>query len=112
MPAPAGSVGELLAALDGVIQVRDSEVQVLDEQRLQGEPVDTLAYSAVFGSGEVKEAARWLLWATAQAVGLYPASIHDLYMAAGRGEYDHAATRATNVRGMAYDDGRTLIQVA
>ena len=112
MPTPAGSVGELLAALDGVIQVRDNEVQVLDEQRLQGEPVDTLAYSAVFGSGEVKEAARWLLWATAQAVGLYPASIHDLYMAAGRGEYDHATTPAINVRGMAYDVGRTIIQVA
>lgn len=112
MSNTSGSVAELLGALEGVIAVHDEQIKVLDEAALQGEATDILAYSAVFGSREVKRAARWIIWATAQAVGLYPASIHDLYMAAGRGEFDHATTPAINVRGMSYDFARTIIRTA
>lgn len=112
MPKVSGSVEELLRELDGVLAVRGDAVEVRDELALQSDATDTLAWSAVFGPPEVKEAARWLIWATAQAVGLYPASIHDLYMAAGRYEYDHATTPAINVRGMAYDFARTIIRTA
>jgi fructose/tagatose bisphosphate aldolase len=112
MSNTSGSVAELLGALEGVIAVRDEQVEVLNEAALQGEATDILAYSAVFGSREVKGAARWIIWATAQAVGLYPASIHDLYMAAGRGEFDRATTPAINVRGMSYDFARTIIRTA
>ena len=112
MPKASGSVEELLRALDRVIAVRDGGLEVRDEAALQGDATDLLAYSAVFGSDEVKEAARWLIWSVAQAVGLYPASIHDLYLAAGRYEYDHATTPAINVRGLAYDVARTIIRTA
>jgi fructose/tagatose bisphosphate aldolase len=108
----SGSAAELVAALDGVIAIRGEQIEVLDEAALQGEATDRLAYSAVFGSREVREAARWILWTTAQAVGLYPASIHDLYMAAGRGEFSNATTPAINVRGMAYDFARAVIRTA
>lgn len=112
MPQASGSIAELLAALDGAIAIRDGGVEVQDEAALRGPVVDRLATDAAFGQADVQEAARWLLWATAQAVGLYPASIHDLYMAAGRFEYDHATTPAINVRGMAYDFARTVIRTA
>lgn len=106
------SIPELLAALDRVIAINGETVDVLDEAALQGEATDRLAYSAVFGPRPVKAAARWIIWMTAQTVGLYPASIHDLYMAAGRGEFDHATTPAINVRAMAYDFARTVIRTA
>ena len=106
----AGGIPALLRALDGIIEVVDDEVKVLDEAALAGEATDTLVYSAVFGSDTVKAAARWIIWTTAQAVGLHPASIHDLYLAAGRGEYEQATTPAINVRGMSYDFARTIIR--
>ncbi len=108
----SGSVAALLGALDGVLAVRGEQIAVLDESALAGEATDRLVYSAVFGSDEVREAARWLIWSAAQAVGLYPASIHELYTAAGRGEYAHTTTPAINVRGMSYDFARTIIRTA
>jgi fructose/tagatose bisphosphate aldolase len=112
MAQASGSIEELLSALEGAIAVRGDAVEVRDELALQGDVTDALVYSAVFGAPEVREAARWLIWATAQAVGLYPASIHELYLAAGRYEYDHATTPAINVRGMSYDLARTIIRTA
>lgn len=112
MPQASATVAELVRALDGVVAIRGNEIDVRDETKLQGAALDTLVWSAVFGSNEVKEAARWLIWSIAQRVGVYPASIHDLYMAAGRYEYDHATTPAINVRGMAYDFARTVIRTA
>ena len=106
----AGGIPALLRALRGTVEVLDDEVKVLDEAALQGEPTDTLVYSAVFGSDSVKAAARWIIWTTAQAVGIYPASIHELYLAAGRGEYGNATTPAINVRGMSYDFARTIFR--
>ncbi|HYI24412.1 MAG TPA: class II fructose-bisphosphate aldolase, partial [Thermomicrobiales bacterium] len=40
------------------------------------------------------------------------ASIHDLYMAAGRGEYSNATTPAINLRMMAYDLAQTVFDAA
>jgi fructose/tagatose bisphosphate aldolase len=64
----------------------------------------------VFGEGDVKAASRWLIQALAPAMGAWPASIHDLYMAAGRREYANVTTPAINVRGMAYDLARIIFQ--
>ena len=106
----AGGIPALLRSLRGVLEVLDDEVKVLDEAALAGEATDTLVYSAVFGTDSVRPAARWIIWTTAQAVGIHPASIHELYMAAGRGEYCNATTPAINVRGMSYDFARTIIR--
>ena len=48
--------------------------------------MDTLVYTAVFGDPDEREHARWLIWELGQAVGVQPSSIHDLYIARGRGE--------------------------
>ena len=42
-------------------------------------------WKTVFGDGATREYARWLIWELAQAVGVRPASIHELYMARGKG---------------------------
>lgn len=112
MTQASASVADLVRSLDGVVDVREDGVVIQDASRLSGELTDVLAWSAVFGDGDVRDAARWLIWSAAQAVGIYPASIHDLFMAAGRYEYDHATAPAINVRGMAYDFARAVIRTA
>ena len=74
--------------------------------------MDTLVRAAVFGEGAEKEYARWLIWEIGQAVGVRPASIHDLYMARGRGEIGGFTVPAINVRGMAYDTARSIFRTA
>lgn len=74
--------------------------------------MDHLARQAVLGSAEEKERARWLLWETGQRAGVRPASIHELYLARGRGEVPPFTTPAINVRVMAYDTGRAIFRAA
>src|SRR4029078_8278081 len=55
---------------------------------------------------------RWLIWELGQAVGVQPASIHELYMARGRGEVHGFTVPAINARGMAYDTARAIFPTA
>jgi fructose/tagatose bisphosphate aldolase len=79
---------------------------------LAGPATDTLAWSAVFGGAATLEAARWLLWEIGQEVGVRPASIHELYLARGRGEVHGFTVPAINIRGLAYDSARALFRAA
>lgn len=67
---------------------------------------------AVFGQAEEREAARWLLWELGQATGARPASIHDLYLARGRGECGGFTVPAINIRMLAYDTARAVFRAA
>src|SRR5678816_3234536 len=58
------------------------------------------------------EAARNLLWDLGQSTGVKPASIHDLYLAAGRGELGGFTVPAINVRMLAYDTARAAIRAS
>lgn len=44
--------------------------------------------------------------------GIYPSSIHDFYMAAGRGEFSGFTVPAINLRSMTYDLARAIFRVA
>jgi fructose/tagatose bisphosphate aldolase len=94
------------------ISVLDGKVSVRNEAALTSDKTDRLVRSAVFGEKEEKEYARWLLWEIGQAVGVRPASIHDLYMARGRGEIHSFTVPAMNVRGLSYDTGRSIFRTA
>jgi hypothetical protein len=90
----------------------DSKVTVHDESVLTGEKMDALVREAVFGDDKTREYARWLIWELGQAVGVRPSSIHELYMARGRGEVHGFTVPAINVRGAAYDTARSIFRVA
>jgi fructose/tagatose bisphosphate aldolase len=98
--------------LKGAIEVRDDRVVVLDEAKLASPLMDELVRAAVFGSDEAKEYARWVIWEAGQQVGVRAASIHDLYVARGRGEVGGFTVPAINVRGVAYDTGRAIFRTA
>src|SRR5213078_1253061 len=74
--------------------------------------MDELARQAVFGAPEEREQARWLIWEIGQQAGVRPASIHELYLARGRGAVRPFTTPAINIRVLAYDSGRAVFRAA
>jgi fructose-bisphosphate aldolase class II len=102
----------ILKSYPGILEFKDGRIIVKDEKRLP-EKMDSLIHEAVFGAPETLAAARWLIWETGQALGLRPASIHDLYTARGRGEIDKVFTvPAMNLRMLAYDSARAVFRAA
>jgi hypothetical protein len=96
----------------GAVTVADGHVTVHDPAPLQSEQLDQLVHEAVFGEPVAREHARWLIWEIGQAVGVKPASIHDLYIARGRGECGGFTVPAINVRGASYDTARAIFRQA
>src|SRR6476620_3165244 len=80
---------------------------------LSADRIDRLVWTAVFGADpELRGTARWTLKTAAAATGVRPASIHDLYIAMGRGDAGGFTVPAINVRAMAYDTARAVIRAA
>jgi fructose-bisphosphate aldolase class II len=94
------------------VTVHDGQVSVSREAALAAPAMDSLVRLAVFGDADERESARWLIWELGQAVGVRPASIHELYMARGRGEVHGFTVPAINVRGMTYDTARSIFRTA
>ncbi len=105
-------VGRTSLAASAVEVTGDGRVVVRDEAALASPAMDELVQVAVFGEGEARAQARWLIWEIGQAVGVRAASIHELYMARGRGEIGGFTVPAINVRGVAYDTGRAIFRTA
>ena len=94
------------------VSVRDHSVTINTESALASDTMDQLARHAVFGGEHERNYGRWLIWEIGQAVGVRAASIHDLYMARGRGEIGGVTVPAINVRGMSYDTARAIFRTA
>ena len=106
------SVKELLAYLQDVVTVSDEKVTVTNEAGLP-DKMDDLVYTAVFGAGLVRETARWLLWEIGQVIGVYPASIQQLYMEVGTDDAPSNFTvPAMNIRAMNYNTSRAVFRAA
>src|SRR3954451_23340836 len=94
------------------VTVLDGRVTVHDESAIATPAMDRLVNTAVFGDADEREDARWLIWEIGQAVGVQPSSIHDLYLARGRGETGGVTVTAMNIRGMTYETARALFRSA
>lgn len=104
--APASVV----RALGASATIANGRFALHDEAALASPMMDTLVRLAVFGDATEQEWARWAIWEAGRAVGTFSASIHDLYMARGRGDIPPVTVPAMNVRGMAYDTGRAIFR--
>ena len=105
------TVKELTDALKPVATVMTDRVTVSKDA--SPDLIDALAHTAVFGADpEVRGTARWVLHSLANAAGIRFASVHDLYMAVGRGDAGGFTVPAINVRAMAYDSGRAVMRAA
>ena len=109
------SADALVARLDGIARITGDRLEVDDVARLRQELIDELAFEAVFNPDIAqREAARWLIWSAAQTLGSGSASIHELYVARGRGEFEPTAftVPAINVRASAYLTARQAFAAA
>ena len=98
--------------MKGAVEVEDGKVHVKNEAALASPEMDELVRAAVFGDQDTRDNAKWLIWEIGQAVGVVPSSIHDLYMARGRGETGGYTVPAINVRGMVYDTARSIFRTS
>src|SRR4029077_1109550 len=84
----------------------DGEQLIVSQpERFASEVIDNVVFDAVFNEdSRLRDAARWLIWEASQALGCPSASVHELYMARGRGEFDPTrfTVPAVNVRASAY----------
>lgn len=102
----------LAKALEGTVRVNGDAVEILDADAVRADLIEQLAWTSTFGAGDVQESARWLIRQIAVAMGAYPASIQDLYLAAARDEYRNITTPAINVRGDTMEFAGTIFRAA
>ena len=100
------------SAVGAAIAIDAGRLTVKDEAALKSPMMDTLVRLAVFGDAAEKDWARWVIWEAARAVGTYSASIHDFYMARGRGDVKGVTVPAMNIRGATYDTTRSIWRTA
>jgi fructose/tagatose bisphosphate aldolase len=113
MPNVAESVSDLIRRLDGILRIDGGSVVVIDAERLRGEGIRDLAWTAAFTTdAAIAEAAQWLVWEVAQATGARSASIQDLYLARARGEVDGFTVPAINIRAQTFDMARIAFETA
>jgi fructose-bisphosphate aldolase, class II len=112
-PTPAASVTELMAMLSGSAHVADGRLVIDDEAQMRSDGIRALAWSATFSDDkDVIDAARWIVWEASQLLGAPSASIHDLYMARGRGEVHGFTVPAVNLRTQVFDMAATMCRAA
>src|SRR5215813_6515597 len=108
-----GSVKEMTDAVKPAATVLSDRVSVTNPSAITGGLVDRLAWAGAFGAdAEIKGAARWIIANLPAAAGIRLASIHELYLAMGRGEAGGFTVPAINVRAMAYDTARAVVRSA
>ena len=113
MPNVAESPADLIASLSGVAHIADGRLVIDDEARFRSQAAADLAWTAAFTKDDpTAEAARWIVWEASQALGARSASIHDLYLARGRGEVSGFTVPAINIRAQTFDMARTFFETA
>jgi fructose/tagatose bisphosphate aldolase len=111
----SASADDLLARLDGTARIEGSRLVVTDPPRFRRDVIERLVNDAVFNpEAELRDAARWLIWSASQALGCGSASIHELYMARGRGEFSPTrfTVPAINSRAVTYLTARQAFAAA
>ena len=98
--------------MNGAVSVLDGQVTIVDEGAIASPAMDSLVYTAVFGDEDSRDNARWLIWEIAQHIGAIPSSIHNLYLARGRGETRGYTVPAINIRALTYDTARSIFRTA
>jgi fructose/tagatose bisphosphate aldolase len=112
-PTPAASVSELLRALAGVAHLDGERLVIDDERAFRDRGVREIVWAATFSeTAEVVEAARWLTWEASQQLGCPSWSIHELYMARGRGEVGGFTVPAVNLRTQVFDMAAAMCRAA
>jgi len=113
MPHVATSPADLMTTIGAAAHLDGDRLVIDDEKAFRDTTVRDLAWTAAFATDEeAQEAAQWLIWEASQELGALSASIHELYMARGRGEVSGFTVPAVNLRAQTFDMARTLFETA
>ncbi len=94
------------------IQLDGTTVKVTDTKEFR-KHVPKLVEISALGTGKAQGWSRYLIRAAALEMGILPASIHDLYLARGRGEAPMTwTTPAFNLRALSYNAARAMFRAA
>ena len=104
---------DLLNLLDGSVALKDDQITIVDAEKLRGS-IEKLVKKAVLEEDDLERfIARYLVRVVAAAAGVYPNSIHDLYMARGRGDVPNNFTvPAINLRGLTFYAAKIIFEIA
>jgi fructose/tagatose bisphosphate aldolase len=109
MPHVAASPADLIERIRPAAHLDGDRLGIDDEAAFRDSAIRDLAWTAAFAEDDpTREAAQWLVWEASQALGALSASIHELYMARGRGEVSGFTVPAINLRAQAFDMARTV----
>ncbi|GAB1469989.1 class II fructose-bisphosphate aldolase [Chloroflexota bacterium] len=105
-------VQQLLDLVEHSLSVHGTTVRVLDAAKFR-KNVGKLVERSALASDSTAGWSRFLVRAAALELGVYPASIHDLYMARGSGEAPMTfSTPAFNLRALSYHAARAMFRAA
>lgn len=101
------------APLGDAVQVSEGPaVEVHDPAKLRGR-IEAVVRTGVIGEQPDRSMAHWLIRELALQAGARPASIHDLYLARGRGETrDDFTVPAMNLRALPFYAARAVLRAA
>jgi len=103
---------ELIQLVENSITADQNSVQVTDVDVFQ-KKVWKLVKESALENGTSAAIARFLVRGAALDLGIYPASIHELYLARGRGDVPTTFTvPAINLRVLPFDAARVVFKVA
>ncbi len=106
------NVDDMKAPLKGIVTLTNGTLKVGNQDKFR-KLAYALVYNSIFNADkDVQELCRWLIRSGADACGVRPASIHDLYMARGRGECHGFTVPAINIRGLTFDVASTIFKAA
>ncbi|HET9084332.1 MAG TPA: class II fructose-bisphosphate aldolase [Candidatus Limnocylindrales bacterium] len=112
MPHVATSPADLMTTIEAAAHIDGGRLVIDDEKALRDVAIRDLAWTAAFADDATKGAAQWLVWEASQELGALSASIHELYMARGRGEVHGFTVPAINLRAQTFDMARTVFETA
>lgn len=105
-------LNEIIQSVGGCLEADKTSVRVTDEPALRKNIAALVQISALAG-GEKAAMARFLVRGAAQDLGIIPSSIHELYIARGRGDVPRTFTvPAINLRVMAFDAASVVFNIA
>jgi fructose/tagatose bisphosphate aldolase len=113
MPHVANSPADLIESIRGAARIDGDRLVIDDERTFRDTAIRDLAWTAAFSEDDTaREAAQWIVWEASQQLGALSASIHELYMARGRGEVSGFTVPAINLRAQTFDMARTVFDAA
>ena len=103
---------KILDKLEGSISIENGKV-IIKNQSLLRKKVAYLAECSALEKGPIQGWARYLARLIALELDIIPASIHDLYIARGRGDVPPTFTvPAINLRALSYDAAKAVFRAA